>query len=604
VTTVARDMPADRDQRRLVAELDRLRAVLDGGAAPEIPAEPDARLDRTVALFGLSDFEREVLLWCAGAEVDDRFAAPTFAAALGALPGAHWDAMAPAAPLRYWRLVDVGAGPGLVHRPLRIDERVLHHLIGVTCLDPLLDGLVRPVTGPPGALTLDQAATASELAVRLAARPGRVVARLDGARATARERVAAHAAAATGRLLLLLPADRIPPPGPDCAALARLVEREVALLSALPLVAGDADPPVTAVAAFVAHLGCPVLVAAVPGLPADIQLAVPDPSTADQRALWRAALGESPDVDRLTASFRLQVDDIEAVTRQVADLPSDVLRAARARTRGRLGDLATLIEPAATWADVVLPGPAIETLRDIGRQMAHRVTVYEEWGMAAGSGRGLGVTALFTGESGTGKTLAAEVLAAELDLDLYRVDLAAVVSKYIGETEKNLAKVFDAADASGAVLLFDEADAIFGKRSEVRDSHDRYANLEISFLLQRMETYRGLAILTTNMKAALDRAFLRRIRFVVTFPFPDAAARARIWRLQFPPAVPVDGLDFERLARMQLAGGHIRTVALGAAFLAAAEGEPVGTAHVLTAARREYAKLEKPLTEAEIGGWP
>ena len=211
------------------------------------------------------------------------------------------------------------------------------------------------------------------------------------------------------------------------------------------------------------------------------------------------------------------------------------------------------------------------------------------------------MTALFTGESGTGKTLAAEVLAASLDLDLYRIDLASVVSKYIGETEKNLKRVFDAADSSGAVLLFDEADAIFGKRSEVRDSHDRYANLEISYLLQRMETYRGLAILTTNLKSALDRAFMRRLRFVVPFPFPDAAARARIWRLMFPPKVPVSNLDWDRLARMQLSGGNIRTITLSAAFLAAAAGEPVSMAHAIAAARREYVKLDKPLTEAELG---
>ena len=235
--------------------------------------------------------------------------------------------------------------------------------------------------------------------------------------------------------------------------------------------------------------------------------------------------------------------------------------------------------------------------------MRQRAKVYETWGFAAKSARGLGISALFTGISGTGKTMAAEVLANELRLDLYHIDLSQVVSKYIGETEKNLRRVFDAAEEGGAILLFDEADALFGKRSELKDSHDRYANIEVSYLLQRMESYRGLAILTTNMKKALDTAFLRRIRFMVQFPFPDAAARAEIWRHIFPADTPTEGLEAEKLARLNVAGGNIRNIALNAAFLGADAGEPVRMAHVLRAARTEYRKLEKSLTDAEIEGW-
>jgi vesicle-fusing ATPase len=229
--------------------------------------------------------------------------------------------------------------------------------------------------------------------------------------------------------------------------------------------------------------------------------------------------------------------------------------------------------------------------------------VHDHWGFAAKSSRGLGISALFSGASGTGKTLAAEIMADELSLDLYRIDLSQVVSKYIGETEKNLRRVFDAAETAGAVLLFDEADALFGKRSEVKDSHDRYANIEVSYLLQRMEAYRGLAILTTNMKQALDPAFMRRIRFVVQFPFPDFAEREEIWRRVFPQATPTAELDVARLARLNVSGGNIRNIALGAAFVAADENKPVTMAHLLRAARAEYAKLERPLTESEIGGW-
>ena len=231
------------------------------------------------------------------------------------------------------------------------------------------------------------------------------------------------------------------------------------------------------------------------------------------------------------------------------------------------------------------------------------MTVYETWNFGAKCARGLGISALFSGSSGTGKTMAAEVLANELSLDLYRIDLSAVVSKYIGETEKNLRRVFDAAEEGGAILLFDEADALFGKRSEVKDSHDRYANIEVSFLLQRMEAYRGLAVLTTNLKTALDTAFLRRIRFIIEFPFPDSAHRSEIWRRIFPFETPTENLDIEKLSRLNVAGGNIRNIALNAAFLAADAGEPVRMTHLLRATQAEYTKLEKSVTETEVGGW-
>ena len=251
----------------------------------------------------------------------------------------------------------------------------------------------------------------------------------------------------------------------------------------------------------------------------------------------------------------------------------------------------------------MLPPAQRETLREIAAQVRHRTTVYETWGLGRKGRRGLGISALFAGASGTGKTMAAEVLASDLELDLYRIDLSQLVSKYIGETEKNVRRVFDAAEGGGAILLFDEADALFGKRSEVKDSHDRYANIEVSYLLQRMEAYRGLAILTSNMKHALDPAFARRIRFIVTFPFPDAIQRTEIWRQVFPSAVPTSGLRFDQLARLAMPGGHIRNIAVNAAFLAADADEAVQMKHLLRATRTECAKLEKSLSEAEVAGW-
>jgi SpoVK/Ycf46/Vps4 family AAA+-type ATPase len=317
-------------------------------------------------------------------------------------------------------------------------------------------------------------------------------------------------------------------------------------------------------------------------------------------------------LDKVVTQFNLGLPNIQAVSAEVLgrlsaeneDRPTSLLwDICRAQARPRLEDMAQRIEPVATWDDLVLPELQIQTLRDIATHVRHRAQVYVTWGFATKSARGLGISALFAGASGTGKTMAAEVLANELRLDLYRIDLSQVVNKYIGETEKNLRRVFDAAEEGGAILLFDEADALFGKRSEVKDSHDRYANIEVSYLLQRMESYRGLAILTTNMKQALDPAFLRRIRFIVHFPFPDAAQRGEIWRRVFPASTPTNGLNLDWLARLNVAGGNIRNIALNAAFLAADAGESVSMTHLLRAARSEYAKLEKPLTEAEFRGW-
>jgi SpoVK/Ycf46/Vps4 family AAA+-type ATPase len=314
-------------------------------------------------------------------------------------------------------------------------------------------------------------------------------------------------------------------------------------------------------------------------------------------------------VDTLVSQFSLDSARIQSVAAQVrsrkaiTELPEILWDACRLQARPRLEGLAQRIDTLPAWDVLVLPEKQKELLRLIAVHVRQRRTVYQDWGFASKGSRGLGISALFAGPSGTGKTMAAEVLANDLRLDLYRIDLSQVVSKYIGETEKNLRRVFDAADEGAAVLLFDEADALFGKRTEVKDSHDRYANIEISYLLQRMEAYRGLAILTTTRKNALDQAFLRRIRFVVDFPFPGVPERAEIWRGIFPAATPTEGLRVERLARLNAAGGNIRNIALGAAFLAADAGEPVRMTHLLSATRQEFAKIEKPLSDAEVAGW-
>jgi SpoVK/Ycf46/Vps4 family AAA+-type ATPase len=348
-----------------------------------------------------------------------------------------------------------------------------------------------------------------------------------------------------------------------------------------------------------------------PGLgPTTTAVEVDKPTAAEQAAAWASALGAAAgDLPALLAGqFHLNttaIRQIVAVGLAVPEGESSPLQdrlweACLTNTRPRMDLLAQRLEPKATWEDIVLPEPVFKLLHQVAEQVRQRSKVYDEWGFRQKMSRGLGISALFAGESGTGKTMAAEVLANELRLNLYRIDLSQVVSKYIGETEKNLRQLFDAAEDGGAILFFDEADALFGKRSEVRDSHDRYANIEINYLLQRMEEYRGLAILATNMKSALDQAFVRRLRFIVNFAFPDTAQRKAIWRGVFPAQMRLDALDYDRLAALNLTGGSIHNIAVNAAFLAAQAGTAVTMALVLDAARTEFRKQERPVREADF----
>jgi SpoVK/Ycf46/Vps4 family AAA+-type ATPase len=281
----------------------------------------------------------------------------------------------------------------------------------------------------------------------------------------------------------------------------------------------------------------------------------------------------------------------------------DLFTEARAHSGHQLATLTHKVRPGYSWRDLILPDDALSQLREICSWVATRHLVLGEWGFGKRLSLGKGVTALFAGPSGTGKTMAAEIVAGELGLDLYKIDLSGVISKYIGDTEKNLDRIFNAAENANGILFFDEADALFGKRSEVRDSHDRYANVEISYLLQKMEQYEGIAILATNLRQNMDEAFTRRIQFVVEFPFPDETYRRQIWQVLIPSEAPVEpGIDFAFLAqRFRLAGGNIKNIVLGSAFLAAVEGRPIGMHHLLRATRREFQKMGKVLPEGELG---
>lgn len=639
------------NQRYLNLHLARVRAALiqhatresvedDGSRADELAAiaqrmqSAPPTLDVLCGAFDLSPFERDLVLLAVGAELNGSFASlcaqaqddpqknyPTFGLALAALPGAHWSALTPPAPLRHWRLLEIGAGSTLTTSPLRIDERVLNFLTGASHLDDRLAGLVEPVR-PDDELVASQHALVERIVHAWSDGASTVVQLLSDDGSSARA-VAAAACDALNLRLAALDARALPTEPRELDALRRLWEREAVLsgsallVDALELDESDAARG-AALVSFLERTRGALFCAAVsrrralnrPTLALDIQ----KPSAREQRELWEHALsGAAPqlngNLEALVAQFNLDAPTIRAASANaLQQTDADGLAGAlweqcRVYARPRLEALAQRIEPAASWDDIVLPDMQLAILRDIAAHVRRRHTVYETWGWANKSARGLGISALFAGPSGTGKTMAAEVLANELRLDLYRIDLSAVVSKYIGETEKNLRRVFDAAEQGGALLLFDEADALFGKRSEVKDSHDRYANIEVSYLLQRMEAYRGLAILTTNLQEALDKAFLRRLRFIVQFPFPDFAQRAEIWRRIFPHQTPTEGLDLARLARLNIAGGNIRNIALHASFLAADQGGAVCMSHLLSATRSEYAKMDKPLTEMEIRDW-
>ena len=634
------------NQALLVAEFARLKALLAGKpveaarlqveacrAALSAPAAIDLLSER----FGLSGFERDLLLLAAGVEMDTALAAlcaggsgsasghgawATFSVALAVLPEPHWSALTPMRPLRRWHLVEADEGTALVAARLRIDERVLHYIAGVNGLDARLRPLLR-VMAEPATLADAQHAAGRALVDALARHSDQALpplVQLWGNDAHGQRDVAAFVAARAGLTLYLMAAADIPAAAADAEALATLWEREAALLDAALLVeVGDAAAATPGVRRFVEQATGVLLVALREPLELDrddLRQRIDKPDGGDQWLLWRRLLDADDAAQQLAdagAGYRLSAHDVRRVAarlRACAGDAGDAGHALDAQRRfcrelacRRLDSLAQRITPSFGWHDLVLPPPQIQALRQIASQVRHRATVYERWGFAAHSARGLGLAVLFAGDSGTGKTMAAEVLARELGLELLRIDLASVVSKYIGETEKNLARIFDAAEDGGAILLFDEADALFGRRSEVKDSHDRYANIEVSYLLQRMEAYRGLAILTTNQKAALDTAFQRRLRMVVNFPFPDAAERREIWCRVFPAATPTAALDAAKLAKLHMSGGQIRNIALNAAFHAAEAGEPLGMAHLLRAAHTEAAKRDRPIADAEIRGW-
>jgi SpoVK/Ycf46/Vps4 family AAA+-type ATPase len=586
----------------------------------------DLRLRRLARTASLSDDDVELLVICLLPDLDSRFERlygylnddvtrrrATVGLALELADLSTLDAqprarLAPGAPLvDNWLVLIEELDRPFLTRGIRVPDRVTAHLLGDDHPDPAVTGVLTEPLGHPS----DQSA-----ALAHAFRAGQRLCYVRDPVGAIGVAMATHGLAASGLSVICCEAARLAASDNVSATIA-VLGRE-ALLRGAGLIVSPVETLTARTSEVIlrlTRLAVPVLLTGASAWDPAWSDAVPlvvDASrlTVDERTrLWQEELGHLDgeiDVSDIAAQFvfgprqvAAAVDSAKATARLNDGVPAerDVRRGARLQNAAGLERLARRIEPTVSWSDIVLPDKSVNQLRELAIRARHRERVLSDWRMRPGGGRGTGVTALFAGDSGTGKTMAAEVIAADLGLDLYALNLATVVDKYIGETEKNLERIFTEASNVSAVLLFDEADAIFGKRSEVRDAHDRYANIESAYLLQRMETFDGVAVLATNLRSNIDEAFTRRLDMVVDFPMPDEAARLALWQRCFAGGVPArDDLNLEFYAHsFPLSGGNIRSAAITAAYLAAGSESSIEDAHVSAAIQQEYRKLGRLL---------
>lgn len=647
----------DSAQRAVAAQI----AALEAGARER---GETLRLLHLADLFDLTEFEQQVLLIALAPELDLKYERlfaylqddvtkkrPTVSLVMRLLCPTVPERIAarstfePTAPLLKWELVTLHDDPNarkpvLLARYLKLDERIAGYLLGSDSLDPRLVPF-SPAAEPQ-----------SDLILRPAIRErldgwGRAwpriwsdkvpVVLLHGMYGTGKRAAAQRIAQALDRPLLLLHAGDLAASDLSLARACKLAEREALLRNAVlawaeagPLLQPPqgAEPDHRLFTQALAETRVPTLLFADKaweparelGNRPFLRLELPEPSFSERRDLWAQGLVgvdhtlTEVELGALAGKFRLTAGQIvDAVARartyawardpQNGHLQADDIDAAcRSQAQHRLGSLARKLEPRYIWEDIVLPRAQLGTLKLICTTVRHRPTVYGDWGFDRKLSLGKGLISLFSGPSGTGKTMAAEIIAHTLGLDVYKIDLSAVVSKYIGETEKNLERIFAEAQGSDAILFFDEADALFGKRSEVKDAHDRYANIEVAYLLQRTEEYNGLVILASNIKKNMDEAFVRRIHFMVDFPFPEEPERLEIWKRTFPPAAPRAGdIDLPFLAKkFKITGGNIRNIILTSAFLAAEDAQSIGMRHLVRGAAYEFQKMGKLIVESDF----
>ncbi|MEU6089131.1 ATP-binding protein [Streptomyces sp. NPDC047085] len=632
--------------------------ILDEPGGLDVPAgEPwhppaGSVLDGLARRFGLSPLDLDLLLVAVAPDLDARFerlygylnddltrrrSTVGLALELCGLAGAASARfrLAPGAPLIAGGLVEVTEPerPPL-SRVLVVPDRVTGHLLGSARPDARLAGILGEAREDPTAEAADVHRTAAAAGTGV----GLVHLRSRGGDAAG---LAVAALRAAGLPPLVLDAVALARRSADVPELARTAALEARLTGAgvvlgpLEALPGEPAERARTLGALCAALrGIPLIthgaVGWAPEWAADtpVVLTVPAPSPERQAARWRyalegaadaisgdglvtgdvAALAEAVAAHRLDSGQLRRAADVAVRTAALAGRPvrpDDLRIAVRAQNGAGLERLARRVEPGVGWDDLVLPPATHRRLRELALRARHREQVLGQWGMRPGGGRGRGVIALFAGESGTGKTMSAEVVAADLGMDLYVVDLSTVVDKYVGETEKNLERIFTEASAVNAVLLFDEADAIFGKRSEVKDAHDRHANIESAYLLQRMESFDGIAVLTTNLRANLDEAFTRRLDVIADFPVPDSGQRLALWERCLGDRLPrAEELDLAFCAdRFELAGGSIRACAVTAAYLAAESGNPLTMRQLVRAVAQEYRKLGRLVLEGEFGSY-